>query len=273
MITAEDIRVDVHTGPAGRPAVDGVSLTVPSTGTLGLVGPNGSGKTTLLRALHGAVPLSHGRVLLDGRDLAATRRRDIATRIAVVAQERDTSAGGAPVSVAGLVALGRLPHQGFGARTTAHDRAVVAGALDAVGLTDLARRDVSELSGGEHQRALIARALAQQTPHILLDEPTNHLDIRYQHDILELVSGLPGSVVVLHDLNLAARYCDRIVVLDAGQVVAEGTPDAVLVPRVLEPVYRRPVTRVDVDGEVTLVFPRAYPMSCSTPSAMTVEAR
>lgn len=269
MITAEDIRVS----RAGRTVVDGVSLTVPSTGTLGIVGPNGSGKTTLLRALHAAVPLNGGRVLLDGHDLATMRRRDIATRIAVVAQERDSADTGVPMNVTELVTLGRLPHRGFGARTTGHDRAVVAGALDAVGLTDLARRDVAGLSGGERQRALIARALAQQTPHILLDEPTNHLDIRYRHDILELVGGLPGSAVVLHDLNLAARYCDRIVVLDAGRLVAEGTPGAVLVPEVLEPVYRRPVTRVDVDGEVTLVFPRTYPMNRSTPSAITVEAR
>jgi iron complex transport system ATP-binding protein len=270
VITAEDIQVS-H---AGRPVVDGVSLTVPDTGTLGLVGPNGSGKTTLLRALHAAVPLSAGRVLLDGHDLSTMRRRDIATRIAVVAQERDSAATGVPMSVADLVALGRLPHQGFGAGTTDHDRAVVAGALDAVGLTGLARRDVGGLSGGERQRALIARALAQQTPHILLDEPTNHLDIRYQHDVLELVDGLPGSAAVLHDLNLAARYCDRIVVLDAGRVVAEGAPETVLVPEVLEPVYRRPVTRVDIDGQVTLVFPRAaYPRNVSTPSATTVEAR
>lgn len=252
MITAENIRVTY----AGHPVIDDVSLTVPSTGTLGLVGPNGSGKTTLLRALYGAVPLTAGRVLLDGDDLATTRRRDIATRIAVVAQERDATSSGMPMSVADLVMLGRLPHQGFGSRTTGHDRAVVGGALDAVGLTDLARRDLNGLSGGEHQRALIARALAQQTPHILLDEPTNHLDVRYQHDILELVSGLPGSAVVLHDLNLAARYCDRIVVLDGGRVVASGTPDHVLVPDVLEPVYQRPVTRVDIRGEITLVFPR-----------------
>ena len=252
MISAENIQVTY----AGRPAIDGVSLTVPSHGTLGLVGPNGSGKTTLLRALYGAAPLTAGRVLLDGDDLAATRRRDIATRIAVVAQERDATSSGMPMSIADLVMLGRLPHQGFGTRTTGHDRAVAAGALDAVGLTALARRDLTRLSGGEHQRALIARALAQQTPHILLDEPTNHLDIRYQHEILELVSSLPGSAVVLHDLNLAARYCDQIVVLDCGRVVAEGTPCEVLVPAVLEPVYQRPVTRVDIDGEITLVFPR-----------------
>ncbi|WP_420098702.1 ABC transporter ATP-binding protein [Corynebacterium sp.] len=252
MITAENLHVTV----GGTRALAGVSLTVPDTGTVGLVGPNGSGKTTLLRTLYGAVAPTQGRVLLDGTDLSSLRRRDIALAVAVVAQERDATSSGMPMSVADLAMLGRLPHQGLGSQTTGHDRAVVTGALDAVGMTDLARRDLADLSGGERQRALIARALAQQTRHILLDEPTNHLDVRYQHEILEMVSGLPGSAVVLHDLNLAARYCTHVVMLDHGHVVAEGTPDEVLVPAVLEPVYQRPVTRVDVGGEITLIFPR-----------------
>lgn len=266
MITADNVTVAF----GGTPAVDGVTLTVPDTGTLGLVGPNGSGKTTLLRTLYGAVAPAGGRVLLDGDDIAhsaGVRRRDVARAIAVVAQERDGTASGMPMSVAELVTLSRLPHQSAVPRATRHDRDVVTGALDAVGMTHLARRDLADLSGGERQRALIARALAQQTRHILLDEPTNHLDVRYQHEILELVSGLPGSAVVLHDLNLAARYCDRIVVLDRGRVVAEGTPDAVLVPEILEPVYDRPVTRVDIDGEITLIFPRTPARTTTTRKA------
>jgi iron complex transport system ATP-binding protein len=255
MITGEEIQVSFG-GRAVSPAVDGVSLTVPDNGMLGLVGPNGSGKTTLLRALYGAVPLSEGRVLLDGEDLTGIGRRDIARTIAVVAQERDASASGMPMTVAELALLGRLPHRGRFGGGGPMDQMVVEGSLDAVGMTDLATRDLSRLSGGEHQRALIARALVQQARHVLLDEPTNHLDIRYQHEILELVSTLPGSAVVLHDLNLAARYCDELVVLDHGKVVASGTPDAVLTPEILEPVYGRAVTRVDVDGEITLVFPR-----------------
>ncbi|MGO1379446.1 ABC transporter ATP-binding protein [Corynebacterium sp. AOP36-E1-14] len=257
MITAENVHVDF----GATRALAGVDLTVPDEGTVGLVGPNGSGKTTLLRALYGSVTPSSGRVLLDGADLRGgrhgSRQTDVARAVAVVAQERDATSSGMPMSVADLVTLGRLPHQGRLPRTSAHDRAVVTGALDAVGMTDLARRDLAELSGGERQRALIARALAQQTRHILLDEPTNHLDVRYQHEILELVAGLPGCAVVLHDLNLAARYCTHIVVLDRGVVVAEGTPDEVLVPAVLEPVYGRRVTRVDIDGEITLIFPRS----------------
>ncbi|WP_394287743.1 ABC transporter ATP-binding protein [Corynebacterium variabile] len=233
-------------------AVDGVSLTVPDEGVLGLVGPNGSGKTTLLRALYGAVTPTSGRILLDGQAMKDLHRRDIATEIAVVTQEH--ADGGAPVSVAELVMLGRLPHQGFTAQATSTDRRIVVDALESVGLTDLASRDVAVLSGGERQRALIARALAQQTRHVLLDEPTNHLDIRFQQEVLELVSGLPGAAVVLHDLNLAARYCDRIVVLERGRVVASGRPEEVLTPEVLEPVYGVRVKRVELDGEMHLLF-------------------
>ncbi|HIW91836.1 MAG TPA: ABC transporter ATP-binding protein [Candidatus Corynebacterium avicola] len=252
MITAENVQVSF----GGHSAVDGVSLTIPDEGTVGLVGPNGSGKTTLLRALYGAVPLTGGSVLLDGRDLADVRRREVARTVAVVAQERDASAAGMPMTVAELAMLGRLPHRGRFGTGGSMDQLIVEGSLDAVGMTELATRDLSVLSGGERQRALIARALVQQARHVLLDEPTNHLDVRYQHEILELVSGLPGSAVVLHDLNLAARYCDELVVLDHGRVVAHGTPDEVLTPGILEPVYGRAVTRVDVDGEITLVFPR-----------------
>lgn len=252
MITADDVRVVL----GGTAAVDGVSLVVPDTGTLGLVGPNGSGKTTLLRSLYGAVPLAAGQVRVGDRDLRDLSRRQVARSVAVVAQERDAGDTGSAMTVAELVMLGRLPHRRGAGAPGDDDRASVTGALAAVGMLPLARCGISRLSGGEQQRALIARALAQQAPHILLDEPTNHLDIHYQHDILDLVNRLPGSVVVLHDLNLAARYCDRIIVLDAGRMVAEGTPDEVLVPDILEPVYRLPVRRLDVDAEITLVFPR-----------------
>lgn len=250
MIEARDLTVRF----GAVTAVDGVSVTVPDGGVLGLVGPNGSGKTTLLRTLHGAVRPTAGRVLLDCEPLTDLRRKAIARQIAVVAQERSDS--DAPMSVAELVMLGRLPHQGFTAQVSDADTAVVTDALAAVGLTDLASREVAVLSGGERQRALIARALAQQTRHVLLDEPTNHLDIRFQHEVLELVSGLPGAAVVLHDLNLAARYCDRTVVLDHGRVVAEGTPEEVLTPEILEPVYGVRMRRVELDGELHLLFPR-----------------
>lgn len=239
-------------GPAPHPQLDDVSLRVTDGEKVGVVGPNGSGKTTLLRMLYGSLTPDRGQVLLDGRDLAGLPRRDIARELAVVVQERSSDL---PMTVADLVMLGRLPYQGTPGHTRADDEAAVTRALATVGMDTLARRDFAVLSGGERQRALIARALAQGTGHILLDEPTNHLDIRYQHDVLDMVSRLRATVVVvLHDLNLTARYCDRVVVMDAGRIIADGAPADVLVPEVIAPVYGVDVRRVDVDGDVNLVF-------------------
>lgn len=253
MIHAEEI----HVRYGSHVALNGVTVAAPNTGILGLVGPNGSGKTTLLQALHGAVPLKSGRVLLDGDDIATLGRRRIARSVAVVAQDRDVASSAPPLTVAELVLLGRLPRRHAWQRTHSTDMDIVSTALDSVGMLNLARRDLSQLSGGEFQRAMIARALAQQASHILLDEPTNHLDIRYQQEVLELVAGVPGSVVVLHDLNLAARYCDQILVLNRGEMVASGIPEVVLLPEILEPVYEVPIHRLDAGGEITLTFPRS----------------
>lgn len=236
----------------GRLVVDNVTITVPENGTLGLVGPNGSGKTTLLRCLYRSLAPTSGTVEVDATPITDLSRRELAHRMAVVVQERPSDL---PMVVCDLVLLGRLPHQRWAARATTADLDAVDTALAQVGASHLADRDYSTLSGGEQQRVLIARALAQDATHILLDEPTNHLDIRHQHDVLSLVSSIPGgAAVVLHDLNLAARYCDQIVVLEGGRVVAAGTPDRVLVPDVLEPVYGVEIRRFDVDGRVHLMF-------------------
>ncbi|MGO2111514.1 MAG: ABC transporter ATP-binding protein, partial [Pseudoclavibacter sp.] len=135
------------------------------------------------------------------------------------------------------------------------DEIAAADAMARAGVTDLAHRTIDDLSGGERQRVLIARALAQEASHLLLDEPTNHLDVRYQHEILSLVRELPlTTIVVLHDLNLAARYCDVLVLLERGRVVASGAPDEVLTPETLQPVYGIDVRRLDLDGVPQLVF-------------------
>ena len=160
-----------------------------------------------------------------------------------------------PLTVADTVLLGRAPHLATFQRPSRDDHRIAAAALTRVGVRHLADRVFAGLSGGEKQRVLIARALTQQADHLLLDEPTNHLDIRYQHEVLQLVRRLEvTTVVVLHDLNLAARYCDELVLLDAGRVAAAGTPDAVLRPEVLEPVYGIGVRRVPTDDGVQLLF-------------------
>ncbi|MEX0426966.1 ABC transporter ATP-binding protein [Nocardioides sp. DS6] len=234
------------------PVLEGAFLEGRDGQMVGLVGPNGSGKTTFLRTLYGSLRPTAGLVTLDGDPVARLGPRRTARRVAVVAQERG---GDLPVTVREMVLLGRLPHQGVFDRHSPDDHARAAAALARVGASHLADRRVDTLSGGEKQRVLIARSLTQDVRHLLLDEPTNHLDVRYQHDVLGLVAGLEvTTVVVLHDLNLAARYCDHVVLLDRGRVVASGSPGEVFTPATLEPVYGIGVTRVDVDGRLHLVF-------------------
>lgn len=232
--------------------VDGVTIDIPESGTVGLVGPNGSGKTTLLRTLYGSLQPDSGTVSVNDKAFKKISRKVLSKTLAVVAQEH---ASDLPMVVADLVMLGRMPHQGLASRPSAEDERIVENALRHVGVFHLAGRNFSDLSGGERQRVLIARALAQEATHILLDEPTNHLDIRYQHDVLALLADLPTScVVVLHDLNLAARYCDHVLILQDGRVVARGAPTDIFTPEVLEPVYGIKVRRFDIDGEMNLVF-------------------
>jgi iron complex transport system ATP-binding protein len=220
----------------GRRVVDDVTLDVAPGTTLGLLGPNGSGKSSLLRLLAGVRSPSHGQVLLDGDDLARLRRRDVARRIAVVEQQAQTEVD---LVVSDVVKLGRIPHRATWAPESDVDRAAVAEALERVELTALAGRSWHTLSGGERQRVHIARALAQRPQELLLDEPTNHLDVHHQLDLLSLVRRLPvTSIVAIHDLNLAAMFCDRLVILQDGAVVAAGTPTEVLTPELIAAVYR-----------------------------------
>jgi iron complex transport system permease protein len=249
MLSADRVRVSF----GDRVGVADASLAVPPGRVVGLIGPNGSGKTTLLRTLYRSLAPDTGTVELDGRPLAAQPRRVVAARVAVVAQE---PVADLTMTVAEMVLLGRSPHRSAWTPYTRADHELAAAVLRRVGLRDRADDAFGELSGGERQRVLIARALAQEADHLLLDEPTNHLDIRYQHEILALVRSLGVSaVVVLHDLNLAARYCDELVLLDRGRVVATGSPDAVLHPDVLDPVYGVSAQRVTTrDGHLQLVF-------------------
>lgn len=236
--------------------LEAVDLAAHPRRVLGLIGPNGSGKTTLLRLLYGALTSPTGTVRLDDAPLHRMRPRDIAGALAVVVQE---TGGESSMTVSEMVLLGRAPHLSSFARTSTDDERVVSEALRQVGATHLAGRPYAALSGGERQRVLIARALAQRASHLLLDEPTNHLDIRYQHEVLGLVTGLvrelgASAVVVLHDLNLAARYCDDLVLLGRGGVAAAGMTDEVLRPDVLEPVYGIGIERVESRGDIHLLF-------------------
>lgn len=230
-LAARDLRWEA----GGRIIVDGVTLEAAPGRMLGLVGPNGSGKSSLLRLLCGLRKVRSGVVSLGGTNIGALSRQAVARRLAVVEQHAGTQS---QVTVEDVVRLGRTPHRSALAPWSEVDEAAVAGALERVGLD--ARRDQpwETLSGGERQRAQIARALAQEPSELVLDEPTNHLDVRHQLDALTLVRRLGvTSIVALHDLNLAALFCDEIAVLTEGRLVRSGTPEAVLNAKMIAEVF------------------------------------
>lgn len=219
----------------GSLVVDEVELTPRPGETVGLLGPNGSGKSSLLRLLQGVSRPDSGAVTLDGRDIASLRRNTVARRIAAVTQHAETHTD---ITVYDVVRLGRTPHRGPWGQGSPDDHRAIREALERVGLSDRADRLWRSLSGGERQRAHIARALAQEPRELLLDEPTNHLDIKHQLDLLHLISTLDVTcVVAIHDLNLAAMFCDEVVVLHAGRAVAGGRPADVLTPALIREVY------------------------------------
>lgn len=233
-------------------ALDSLNAEIPHGLVTGLVGPNGSGKTTLLRTMYGALSPSQGRVLLNGRPLASLTPRTISREISVVVQQSFIPHR---MSVLDEVLLGRMPFVSDFSPYRDEDRELALEALEAVGMIDKSRRRSDELSGGERQRVVIARALAQGSRCILLDEPTNHLDIRYQHEVLGLLRALGRTVVVvLHDLNMAARYCDRIHILSAGRMHSVGAADQVLLENTIAELYGVAVSRIEHCGKPQFLF-------------------
>ncbi|HXR12129.1 MAG TPA: ABC transporter ATP-binding protein [Gaiellaceae bacterium] len=234
----------------GYEAVRGLSLDVASDEWVMLIGPNGAGKTSVLRALCGLLPYD-GAVSLDGRDIRSFGRRELARVIAFVPQNPVTPA---ELTVAEYVLLGRTPHLGRLAVEGRRDRTIAARALERLDLLPFAERGLGSLSGGELQRAVLARALAQEAPVLLLDEPTTSLDLGRQQQVLELVDSLraDGLTVLstMHDLTLAGQYADRLVLLDRGEVVVEGPPGEVLSPANLAAHYGASVRVVHDDGNV-----------------------
>ena len=226
---------DVRWGTSGVLVVNGVSLDVPTGQTLGLIGPNGSGKSSLLRLICRLRKVRSGVITLGDTDIDAMTRLDIARRVAFVEQQATTEA---QVTVLEVVRLGRTPHRGPLSAWRGGDDVAVREALRQVGMLEKSQQLWHTLSGGERQRVHIARALAQTPSELLLDEPTNHLDVQHQLEILSLVSTLPvTSIIALHDLNLAAMFCDTIAVLSQGRVVAVGTAEEVLTEKLIADVF------------------------------------
>ena len=234
---------------AEEPAVRDVSLSANPGQLLAVVGPNGAGKTTLLRLLAGSLTPQHGQVRLDDRPLDELDDRERARALAVVPQSESSPF---PVTVREMVAMGRYAHLGPWERAGVRDRAVVERALTRCAVAELANRQLGELSGGERQRARIARALAQEAPILLLDEPTAGLDLRYRMELFHLLRELLAEglavLVITHDLNLAARFADRLLLLDRGHATARGAPAEVLSREALETVYEWPLRLVAHPG-------------------------
>ena len=226
---------DVSWEVDGRSIIQDVEMHASDGEFIGVVGPNGSGKSTLLRCVYKALKPAAGFISLDDEDIKQMSAKEAARKTAVVLQEMTTDFD---FTVDEMVAMGRTPHKGLFERDIDTDFEIIEKALKRVGMKEFADRYFNTLSGGEKQRVLIARCLAQQTKFLVLDEPTHHLDIRYQLEILDLVKGLGvTTVAALHDLNLAAAYCDRIYVVQEGKIVESGNPVEVLVPELIKNVF------------------------------------
>lgn len=236
-------------------AVRGLTLDVANDEWVMLIGPNGAGKTSVLRALCGLLPFE-GAARVNGRDVRTFGRRELARLIAFVPQSPATPP---ELTVAEYVLLGRTPHLGYLGVEGRHDRRAVTHALERLDLLPLAERGLGSLSGGELQRAVLARALAQQAPILLLDEPTTSLDLGRQQQALELVDSLRGDGLTvfstMHDLTLAGQYADRLVLLDRGALAVQGPPREVLSPANLSAYYGASVHVVHENGD-TYVLPR-----------------
>jgi iron complex transport system ATP-binding protein len=246
-------KVDVQLGR--RTVVSGISAELAPGALIGVIGPNGAGKSTLVRALLALVPLSGGTVRIDGRPIADIGRRDIARSLAYLPQGQTLHW---PLSVERLVALGRLPHLAPFSQGSAQDAAAIELAMVRADVIDLRARDATELSGGERARVMLARALAVGADGLVVDEPLASLDPGHQIDVMELLAGEARNgalvIAVLHDLTMAARYCDRILLIDQGELVADGTPTHVLTPERLAQVYGIRVF-IDADRATPMIVP------------------
>jgi len=243
----------------GRAVLDGLSLRLSRGECVAIVGPNGAGKSTLVKVLSGLLRPTSGSVAVDDVPLGALTRFERARAIAVVEQSPLLPTG-FPVSA--VVGMGRTPHLGLFGAQGVDDEVRVHEAMREAGVAALADRPVETLSGGERQRVVLARALAQGAAYLLLDEPTNHLDLRYQLEVVAFArraaAAGSGVMLVLHDLNLAVRASDRVVVMADGRVAADGPPATVLTPALLSKVYGATVAVIDDEG-VPVVVPRPTP--------------
>ena len=212
-----------------------IDLSIKNNGIVGIIGPNGSGKSTLLKCIYRVLKPKTGTIFIDGKNINDYQFKETAKKMAVVAQHNDTHFD---FNVLEMVLIGRSPHKKFMERDSAEDIELAYKALEQVNMKDFAGRNFSSLSGGEKQRIILARALVQNTDCLILDEPTNHLDIKHQLHFMSLAKDLKITVIsAIHDLNIAAMYCDKIYALKEGQIIASGSVNEVITEEVIKTLY------------------------------------
>lgn len=228
---------DVEFGYTSVPILKDVCIELAESEVLGVVGPNGAGKSTLIRCIDRILKPQRGSILLDGRDINEMRLMELAKRMGYVPQSTSQIF---PATVFDTVLMGRRPHLGW--RSSEKDEEKVLDVLQMLNIENLAMRDINELSGGQQQKVFIARALVQEPDVLLLDEPTSNLDIRHQLEVMEIITSIVrekkiSAIMAIHDLNLASRYADRIVMLNGGTIIDAGNPSSVLTPENIKQVY------------------------------------
>ena len=243
--------IQVSFGP--KPILHDISLDIRNKEFVGIIGPNGSGKSTFLKCLYRVLKPNNGKIFFDGTEMSSLSHRDTALKMAVVAQHSTVNFD---FSVLEMVLMGRSPYKGLLDRDKIDDYEIARHALSQVGLSDFESRNFNTLSGGEQQRVILARALAQRTECLVLDEPTNHLDIKYQLELMTIVKRLDSTVVsAIHDLNLAAIYCDRIIALKDGHIVCSGTPQEVLTAETIRHIYGvSAMVQTLPDGRLNIIY-------------------
>lgn len=250
-ICATDIKMEI----GNNEILKGVSIDSKNKEFVGIIGPNGSGKSTLLKCIYRTLKPNGGCIMLGNTPISTMSVKESAKKLAVVAQHNYYNFD---FSVEEVVLMGRSPHKKRLEPDNSKDYQIVNESLDKVGMLEFKNRSFSTLSGGEQQRVILARALAQQTPCLILDEPTNHLDIKYQLSLLNIVKDLDLIIVAaIHDLNIAAMYCDRLFVMKNGKIVGSGTPQEVLTKEFIKEIYDIDVEIVnDSKGDMHILYSR-----------------
>lgn len=230
----------------------GINIDVKNKEFLGIIGPNGSGKSTFLKCIYRILKPSEGKILFNGKNIDELSFRQTALDLAVVAQHNFYNFD---FKVLDVVLMGRSPHKKILERDNEIDYKIARNALEKVGLKDFVERNFTTLSGGEQQRVILARALTQETESLILDEPTNHLDIKYQLQIMDIVKSLNLTVIAaIHDLNIAAMYCDYIYVMKHGEIVTKGTPKEVLTSKIIEEIYEVQADVMEQNGVLHILY-------------------